>query len=353
MNKIIDNVIDMIGDKKIITVAETHHFSYTSHTFQYKLVKKLIRTNKINAVSSERMGIIDALIINLFLNGKLVMTLEELYDSIPVGGIGTYRTIKFLKKNKQYKVKVIGVEADDYRTLYKDSMKKILKNICSIDFFNRINFNGDSVKNSKKFIKNKYDTIIYKALNLTHKLKNNYFDNRYKIWYQSMENIIDKYGNLFINGYHLGNDELGGELKNKYLNKVITIGMGSKNKFTKIAILPKNYLLKNKIEKLSYENISKDFIEFFIQEWKTKKIDKIIIDNLSKYVKPSKLEKKYNYYYILNTADEDGFILRWGAIPFPHIKGTDLMEIGGMTSVKIYDYIVFIPKSNFNENLHT
>ena len=114
MELIINNIVDLVikNKIKIITISESNHRSYTSHTFHFELFKKLYERNLINTFSSERLGIIDADIINWYLENKKIS--KSIIKKLPFGGLGSYRIIEYLNKQNRNDYKLYGSEEDNY-----------------------------------------------------------------------------------------------------------------------------------------------------------------------------------------------------------------------------------------------
>ena len=95
MDDIISKLIDHIKNKniKFVTITESNHRSYTSHTFHYKLVKALYENKIIDTFSSERLGINDGEIINYYIRNQL--DINAMIKNLPFGGMGFYRIIKY------------------------------------------------------------------------------------------------------------------------------------------------------------------------------------------------------------------------------------------------------------------
>ncbi len=356
METSINNLYNIIkkSNTKIITINEVSHWSFSSHTYHYELVKKLYENNIINTFSSERLGLLDAMFMNLWLEGKINCSLKYLYKYIlPFGGLGTYRWMNYFKNNN-CKINLVGLEADFYWSLNSKELLNTLKQFLSPEFVKYIKLDGSKLSDkAKDNIKNKYDKIVYIALHQTylHKLDYKY---RYKIWYKNMIKIIDKTNNLFINGFHLSKSsyDLGIKLKNKY-NNVLICGMTSYHIYMPIYKLNNTWLKKYNLSINDYLEYGQKFWDIYAKFITDNEININFkkIKNLSKYIQPSILEKKYkNIYYILNTSKENGYISNYGAFVIPIMDNYKTRNIKYADNTMDYDYIIFIPKSIIKSN---
>jgi len=243
MDNIINKLIEHIkkNNIKYVTISESNHRSYTSHTFQYKLVKALYENKIINTFSSERLGINDAQIINYYLENKL--SIEDMIEKLPFGGMGYYRIIKYLNKKPYNKYKIVGLEEDKF--CYKTQ------------------------KNLPK------DLVLYRYHNE---------EEREKFWLKNIKSIIKERGNLFINGFHLNkSDIIGKYLMENYPKQTLILGMCAKEIITQIlvidnkekdidkAVMNNNYQMKvERVDKISPPTK----LEENIEEWKLIKVTK-------------------------------------------------------------------------------
>lgn len=257
MDSIVNKLIDYIkkNDIKIVTINESNHRSYTSHTFHFKLAKALYINNIIDTFSSERMGIHDGEIINEYLEkNKNLTTLKK---NLIFGGMGYYRIIKYLSKKPFNSYKIVGLEKDYYCQKAVDNLKK---------------FNNLTDYNDK--------------------------GEREEFWLKNIKKILKERDNLFINGFHLSkNDLIGKYLKKKYGKKALFISMAAFNiktqlllidrkKYPKVddfdtAIYTKNYETK-------IENVERNFpatnFEKLHKNWKLVKVDKNNKNNKTRHI---------------------------------------------------------------------
>lgn len=377
MDKSIEDLTKIIikNKAKIITISESSHWSYTSHTFFFKLVKKLYEKNIINTFTSERLGFLDAILINAWLDGDLDCDIDELFNSLPFGGLGTYRWIKYFKGKKNFHIvpsEVDFSESFDDKKLMKD-LKRLLKLLLSKDFYDTLKLEPSKPDN-KKYIKNKYDEAVYNALYETYlykKNKNNP-DYRYIVWYNNLKDAYDKYKNVFVCGYHLSlgrtnEDTIIKTLKQDY-NNILTIGLAARRFEHPYMELSKNFLKSNNLTIQDYINNEVKFLDafynYYLKNMKNykKHLRGVNVDSemKSKYIKIFNLNgnnfiKNHKDYEIINTKKESGNIYAEGAVPIPVIKGyeddndniDDNIDDNNPNSIKNYDYVVILPLSRF------
>jgi len=346
MDKLITKVADLINKKQksIITISETSHWSYTSHTFHYKLLKTLHKQG-FTCFSSERLGILDAFLMNKWLDGKINCSLDYLYsDVLPFGGIGTYRWMVYFKKtNKKYYL--VGCEMDILDSLsekHKNTLTKILNQLISqkVDITKKINW----------IPKTKEDKIIKYAINSFYEKG---WDNRYIFWQKNMEKEINKHKNFFINGFHLtkGPDGLGKELIKKYKNKVFIFGMDSLNIYHPVVFINSKWLKQHNLKKseiwsdIFWKKFSDWYSSYPYDIWIKK------IDNIHKYIEVNPYIKKYNGYFLIKADKIKASFSHLGASPMPVVNNNKLSYyIDNNNKIgKYYDYMIYIPISRFNK----
>lgn len=300
MESIIQDLIKYIKNHniKIITISESNHRSYTSHTFHFRLVKALFKNGIIDTFSSERMGINDGEIIDYYLKHNL--DLEELQNKLPFGGMGYYRIIKYLSNFDYNSYKIVGLEEDRY----------------CFNIYSRM---------PKGFILKDY--------------KNN--EDREKFWLKNIKKIIKERGNLFINGFHLSkNDPIGKYLKKHYEKKTLFLSMGALEIKTQILLIDRKMYKTNK--EFNKAIIEKDYI------LKVEKIDKI--------AKPTKLEKKYKDWKLLKVNIKNKNLTFRAVGCFLALYKDEYDKNINLTpevSYKLdgYDYFIFFKKSLYKENM--
>lgn len=375
MDKSIEDLTKIISKNKskIITISESSHWSYTSHTFFFKLVKKLYEKKLINTFTSERLGFLDAILINAWLDDKLDCELEELFNSIPFGGLGTYRWIKYFKGKKNVNIVASEVDFSYYadNKKFTKKLKLLLKQILSKEFYDTMKLDS-SKPNNKKYIKNKYDKEVYNALYETYLFNINDPNYRYKVWYNNLKNTYDKYKNMFVCGYHLSlgktnEDTIVKSLKKDY-NNIITIGLTTRKfehpyiELTKFFLESNNLTIQDFIN--SEDKFWNSYFNYYMNNknkyWKRfnmypdvkKKYIKIFSNNNNNFI------KNHKDYEILNTKKESGNITMIGALALPMIKNYKMkldilneIDDNNYNTIKNYDYVIILPFSKFEHKM--
>jgi len=339
MDKIIDEIIKIVKKNcvKYITISESNHRSYTSHTFHSKLVKRLHKERIIDTFSSERMGVFDELIINYYVHNKL--DLNELKENLIFGGLGIKRWLKYFQTQDPKSFQIIGFESDEYPTYIFDRIPRhILEHFFSPNFIEDI-LNGKDVKKIRtkleedKRVKESFVRML------------TFMQQRETHWLSNIKKALKYRTSLFINGYHLSKkDIIGKHLKEKYGKQCLILGMsaydiktqklfidGKKyptNKAFSDAIHIDDYIQKDeKVNDLAPPTKYEKYLHQKYKDWKLIKVNK---QNGRK-----KIRAIGCYLGITQEDFEKG------------VKMNDVVDI----EVKNYDYIVFFNKSVYKENM--
>ncbi len=324
----------------------------------------MLKRKLINTISSERLGNFDVLLINLWLKGVIKTSQRVLYRKIiPFGGLGTYRWIKYIKSHPDIKIKIIPSEVDDLTNIenFKPKFMDTIKNICSTKFGTRLCYkylNHEHIQSLKKYTETTIDKLCYQYF---HDSIFTDYQHRFVYWLNNLENNYNSNTKLFINGYHLWNQDsdysMGPKMSGKF-GKPLYLGMGSAYLERELLLLPG--ILPDNIDKTKYI-ISKRFIKLFNSYLNKLEIsglanNKIKIENISKYFGKTKLEEKYeDMYSVINTRHEKGFIKIGGNLVVPLIYAPKTIlskNIKYLTiNINVFDYVIFIPKSTFNYNM--
>tara|TARA_R110000824_G_scaffold290740_2_gene479238 strand:+ start:118 stop:1122 length:1005 start_codon:yes stop_codon:yes gene_type:complete len=332
MNDIIDKIVEIVRKKniKIITIAESNHRSYTSHTFQYELAKKLYQEKLINTFSSERMGVIDAAIINWYINKGTAKGTppKNMIKKLPFGGMGYNRIIDFLATKPRDSYQIIGMEEDEY---CEKALSKLPKDFDLL---------------SEKFLSQiKRGVVIGKLKPLTKEDKKWYASlksfrdyNREKFWLKELKKTLSKRGNIFINGYHLGkNDKIGKWLTKNYPSQVLCLGMAAMNITTQVLLI---------------NDKKRDFNSAVLNGNYKQKI--LNIDNICR---PTKFERKHctvdGWKLVSVTAKNNEERIRaigcYLAMYEKDFKNGEKVYLG--FKIKKYDYVIFFEKSEYKDKM--
>jgi hypothetical protein len=330
MDITIDKLIRHIREKdiKIVTISESNHRSYTSHTFHYKLAKRLYEEGIINTFSSERMGVIDSMIINYYLEKGGVP--KNLVEKLPFGGLGYSRIIKYLSKKDRNSYQIVGFEEDEYcKKAFGNLPESFFEAKLSPTFSTQIK-RGVAIKKLKPI--NENDKIWYKSLK---SFADEYNDNRETFWLKEMKKKLKERGNLFINGYHLAKgDKIGKYLEKEYPGKVLFLGMSASDITTQVLLV----------------DGEDDFIEQVRRgEYEQK------VENIRSICPKTSFENKIRKDWTLLKVDKKNEEERIGAIGcFVVISRRDYeikSKVGGGYKIKKYDYVIFFKNSVYREKM--
>jgi hypothetical protein len=324
MNDVIDNIINIIKKKdiKIITIAESNHRSYTSHTFQFELAKKLYDQKLIDTFGSERLGVIDADIINWYLRNSKEIP-KNIIKKLPFGGMGYSRIIDYLHTKDKDSFKIVGLEEDDY---CHKALSQLSSNfdMVSPSFLDQIR-RGVVIKKLKPITEN--DKRWYESL-VSFRL-----DMREEFWLKQIQSVLEVRKTLFINGFHLGkNDPIGRWLKKNYKGKVLFLGMGAKEVKTQLLLIP------SKVRDFGlaiYKDNYKQKIVYIDDICKPTKLEKSVDENEWKMVKVTKKNEEEKVRAI-------GCYLAMYEKDYLDKKTVDL----GF-KIKKYDYVILFDKNEY------
>ncbi len=301
MDQIIDQLVKItkIGNYDVVTIAETNHFSVSSHTFHYNFLIKLIEHNLINTVSSECLTNIDVLIIQLYLEGKIRCTLKDLYNKyLPLGGMGTYRWIEYIKEHKS-NVRIIPSERDQF---YEKTFKYRPNLIKTLNSITTLNLNQNHFFQYNTFITlnpiTEIDKLVYQYI------KDSFEVDRMSYWFNNVSKYMRKDTKLFINGFHLDKNGIK-------FGKTLHLGMASAD----IRVL--------------FDN------------------NKIL--NLSDHYGLTELEKRFKGKYAIIDCNKISGMIKTNGIGTLPLVG-NIQDVTFDTN--IYDFVVWIPKSDFLSKLY-
>lgn len=300
MNDIVEQVTTVVKKNriKILTCAEVSHFSVTSHDLHYKLLQSLLENGLITTFSSEGLGVIDALLMNAWIQGRIDVSIDHLYRRVlPCGGLGTYRWLLYLRRTK-HPFRLIGTECDPDTNV---ETYKYLRGLLSDDFYpalgkiiNEPKITTYFVKQLPKFIRTRDDRDVYKSIRDSY----TWHTNRLKFWYARINNAVRRYGSLFINGFHLSCDlsEFGSwfRLHERRGVRAMSIGMASFNKELTYCKLNSSWFKKYQVDIADLKYRPDFFFQVFREYvYKHYKYDDWFkhVTMINRYYEPTELEK--------------------------------------------------------------
>jgi hypothetical protein len=336
MDEVISDIVDHVVKKniKVITISEPNHRSYTSHTFNFRLMKKLLHETGINTFSTEKLGVFDAMVLNYYIKNNLPLpkNIEREYRSL---GLGTKRWVNYFRKLKRRKVNFVGGEFNYYDPhLYE---KEILEEYFSEEFvdsiFDPIEGGGDikAVTENDKLAKASFECI------------KDFYSNRESFWKLNIRRILEKYDNLFIVGFHLEKGEpIGKMIQEMYPKNSLFLGSCALNIKTQILTISDRYASPEAFNKALETRNYKETVE-----------------EIDKWVPPTNFEKRasrggkdFRLIKVTKSNQEQKirgigcFIAMISSEKEKEKKITDVF-----TSLKNFDFIVFIRDSVYEENM--
>lgn len=367
MDKITNQVVNIFadGEYQLLTISEVTHMSVSSHDIHFSIVKKLVKSKLVFCFSSERLGFIDAFLMNKWLNNEIEITIDKLYSILLFGGLGTYRWLEYFKKYR-IPVLILGLEGDYIYPNSDDTFKylekytstkfmKSLRKLMTVSFPQILPEEYSKImSNIKKNISTELERQIYESVKAGMATFN--FSERYDFWYNNIKQFMKTENKLFINGYHLSSNDIK-------IPKHMSIGMMAKNIQAFCVKVPKKIIntfsdtIKNNIVKsmpFVYNEMRKYGKKRYptdIRWWKKKKN----ICFINKHWQPTQFENSYTNFKLidvksLKTRKDNSYTFRVigsGFVPIiPNVAFVDEYP----TSAHDYDYIIFIPKSLISLN---
>ena len=345
MDGVLSALTEVCRDYDIVGIAEVNHFSIDSHEFQFELFKRL----NIKYISLEILGPFTSLLVNEYIAGNIDVPLEDIFGRSYDPGLGTIRYIEYAKENN-----IKFIPTDYHSLVLSDKTLGLISKICSPTFMSNLvieNYKPVLLTKTEDIVENKCDRYIYDHMmnldNYNKNTKKNIFESRLDFWYKNIVSFMDKIigkEKLFIVGYHLQKFKTGSIgllLKERY--NFISLGMASayiETRFCSEIFDKKTFKMKEYI-KNQYEFGSK------------------IMNYFDVYNK-TKLEKKLEgLYKIVDTRKNRGFMHNFGIERYIIIKDgnrtlsyKEVYKQSDALNIKAFDYVIFIPKSTFDNRFY-
>ena len=248
-------------------------------------------------------------------------------------GLGTKRWLDFFKKQKK-DWDFIGVEFNPYNP--KNYDPDVLKTIFSEKFVDGI-LRGDKVEDLK--VETENDKLARDSFSCYQ----DFYKNREKFWMKNIKSILKKNGNLFIVGFHMDkNEPIGKMIKDKFKDKALFLGMAA-------------YDIKTQLLVVDDKNSS---VEKFNKALETGRYQ-TRVDDISRWVPPTRLEKtlmkksKKIELLKVESKNKDEKIRGIGcfvAMTMSEYQNHKNIE-GVFDYLRYFDYIIYIKKSVYRENM--
>jgi len=334
MDIVVDKLIETINKKniKVVTISEPNHRSYTSHTFNFELMKCVLRRTDINTFSSEKLGVFDAMMIEWHLRQKKPLP-ENIHKIHEWSGLGTKRWLDYFKKCRSDRYRLVGGEFNPFHPHHYE-MKAIN------ELF------------SPKFVKTFFESsgeIVTATENdklalASFQCMEDFYGNREKFWQMNIKRILEEHDNLFIVGFHLDKGEpIGKMIKKMYPSQSLFIGSCSINIRTQLLIVGDE---NNSPDKFNHALETRNYKEY--------------VDDIEDWAPPTSFERK-----LAKKASDQCFYLY--KVP-ASVKGEKIRGIGCFiamteseyrdkkkmkqdifTPIKRFDYIVYMRDSRYEE----
>lgn len=338
MDSIIDEIIEIINKRgiKVVTISEPNHRSYTSHTFNYELMKCILQRTDINVFSSEKLGVFDAMMINYYMKNRLPLPegIEKIHE---FSGLGTKRWINYLKKCRSERYHFLGGEFNPYKPhLYnRDALREWFSDEFIASLMDPEHGGGEIqvVTENDRLARDSFQCM------------NDFYKNRESFWKLNIERILKEHDNLFIVGFHLEKGEpIGNMIKKMYPKESLFLGCCALYIETQLLIVDDKYSTPDKfnhaLETRNYEEI---------------------VEPIDKWAPPTPFEEKMEKKSVGNEgwsmvkvrSNMKGKIRGIGCFiamnRHEYESGKKMTDI--FTPVKSFDYIIYMRESVYEENM--
>lgn len=341
-DEIIDKLINLINEKdiKVVTISEPNHRSYTSHTFNFELMKCIFQRTDINTFSSEKLGVFDAMMIDWHLRQKkpLPKDLEKIYEW---SGLGTKRWLNYLKRCRSDRYNFVGAEFNPYHPHRYDrsAMEELFSKQFIDSFLDPLEGGGEiiTITENDRLAKESFQCM------------KDFYGNREKFWCRELKRILETYDNLFIVGFHLDKGEpIGKMIKKMYPKNSLFLGSCSINIKTQLLIVDDKH---SDPEDFNLALETRDYKEY--------------VDDINTWAPPTSFEKHLQklskgecfYLYKVSTSVKKngrknirgiGCFL---AMTESEWKSEKKIKKDIFTNVNNFDYIIFMRDSQYEENM--
>ena len=346
MDGVLSALTEVCDGYDIVGIAEVNHFSVSSHEFQFELFKRL----NIKNISSEVLCPFVALLINEYIAGNLDVPLEDIFKNAHNPGIGTMRYIEYAKENN-----IKFIPTDYYALSISDKTLELTSLLCSPKFISNMvveRYRPKLLTKNEDIIENKYDRYIYNHItNLDNYISNsnkNFFESRIEFWYNNVTKIMDSFANedkLFILGYHMQNSKSG------------SIGLLLKEKYNFISLGMASAYMEMKFCSEVFDKKTFNMKEYSKNQFK---LGTKIMNYFDVYNKTKLEEKLEGLYKIVDSKKNRGFIHNFGMVKFVIVKDgnrtltyKEVYKTPDYVNIKLFDYVIFIPKSIFKGGFYS
>ena len=350
MDTVIKKITTLSKKHNLVTCAEVSHWSITSHKFQFRLYRALHSVG-FDHFSTERLGFIDAILMNAWLSDEISISLDRLYsDVLLFGGLGTYLVLAHFK-GRNTRPTIVGCEVDVFGQQVKSHTVHYLQKLLSPDYgasldFRNLELLGTPVTAVDKQFARAIKTAILDARNTGTVVTAAAMKYRIQVLHRAIVNVY-KTSRMFMIGFHMSRRELAPIVP-------LSIGMAAYKK--ELAGIEVSQLLTT--NNLDVKDLGAGagadtlFPELFQKEV-VKKMWKWNIVNWNEYYEGTPFERKYRGMYALVAARRSKQVIyQKGALPVAYVEGEVIPFNGVGRAICDYDYIVVIPHSKFEAKMY-
>ena len=333
---------------RVVTIAEVCHYSKTSHEFHFKLLKRLHAGGRFTCFSSERLGVIDAVLMNAWLEGALGdMSLDELFTTLPFGGLGTYRWMQYFKETG-LPYRLLGLAPDflDLQDQHAARLANALSRVCTV-------VSPDGPVRLKGAPTTPRDHEVQRGIALAKKTVWSSFPSFRDAWLREIKRALHAHGHLFINGYHLargGTLNIGQHIAAGY--KPLYFGMGAPLQdrhlfsvdaewLTTHGIKPHEFAASAPVAQKAWRQVCANAQDYMAAYRKSKHGTAVIA--------PSR-PRAYELVKVVPGFADPAFNT-WGAEPYPVLAGSPGFDDGDLRP-SMFDFIAFVPRSHRARNFY-
>jgi hypothetical protein len=281
--------------------------------------------------------------------------------------MGTYRWMQYFKRGGGGRPYVlIGLEVDWPRPEQWPAVLPILRLLASRRFAPKIALDARNVKGLKKYVRSGTDQAIYDGMRCMYQERVG-VRNRYEVWQHNIARAIRRGGRLYINGYHLDRREL------RLPIRTLHVGVASAVVYRPIIALPREWLRRQGISVKAALAQAPAFYVALATSAAARALAELAaavrVRPAEPICPPTPLERRWargrgagrTGWHLLDTRGATGAVRKFGGRPVYTVRGApprrtphphDTGRLAAQSHVGTikatdYDYIVFMPKSEF------
>jgi hypothetical protein len=333
MEATVKKLVDIVNKKEIrvVTISEPNHRSYTSHTFNFQLMKALLKHTDINTFSTEKLGVFDAMMMDWYLRkDRKGKSFPE--NSFQYKGLGTKRWLSYFKRLRKDRYHLVGTEFNPYDPYQyeQEALTSLFSKTFTDSLFDPLEGGGNI----------QVETENDKLARDSFECMEDFYKNRESFWKLNIERVLKKYDNLFIVGFHLSKgDPIGKMIKKMYPDSSLFLGSAALNITTQILITS---------DKFSQPDTFNQALETGNYEQKVEPIDK--------WASPTLFEKRRKNEFGLIKVSKSNESQKIRAIGcFIAMTRSEYEKEKKVSDIhlplKYFDYIIYMRDSEYKEDM--